>query len=451
MARVSTTFGSGGVVAAASAALLLLLLALPQGSRAQPGGGGDGGPPGSTSSATVECATDGTDAHYEEFLAGEGITMARWTATETGCPNHINWPLNPNAAGVMSVNQSVPAYPMLIASGGTTDLSSAAGTIGLMRNGVSMFSAWAVDAVVEYEDTAFYLEADTFDPCGGHATPTGAYHYHGTAGCLQEQAGAVKGEHSPVLGWSYDGFPIYGQLGPGGVEMKMCGADGAHDTACLDLCSGYEATIDEDEFTYRYYTSCGFDESFFPFTLNCFRGCCPTGNTCSDRLEACGVDADVGYTDDYVPVALESLDEFYDAELVLGDDLELIGSRTTVNCTLYLGSESEVGTGDVARQTTPSPTPAAVADADQETPSPSAATTVPTMGGGSGGGGSAGDAPTPSPEAAARSAPEPTASPSSGGDMDDADTSGAPGGISSSTPGIVFLGFMATAAMAFAS
>ncbi|CAN0546072.1 unnamed protein product, partial [Ectocarpus sp. 12 AP-2014] len=60
-------------------------------------------------------------------------------------------------------------------------------------------------------------EADTLDPCGGHATPTGSYHYHSTAGCLQEQAGAVVGEHSPLLGWSYDGFPIYGQLGPGGV------------------------------------------------------------------------------------------------------------------------------------------------------------------------------------------------------------------------------------------
>ena len=25
--------------------------------------------------------------------------------------------------------------------------------------------------------------------------------------------------------------------------------------------------------------SCGFDESFFPFTANCFRGCCPDGVT----------------------------------------------------------------------------------------------------------------------------------------------------------------------------
>ena len=28
-----------------------------------------------------------------------------------------------------------------------------------------------------------------------------------------------------------------------------------------------------------YVQSCGFDESFFPFTANCFRGCCPEGVT----------------------------------------------------------------------------------------------------------------------------------------------------------------------------
>lgn len=64
-------------------------------------------------------------------------------------------------------------------------------------------SSWARFKVVEYEDTAFYLEADAFDPCGGHATDQGSYHYHGTAGCLQEQAGAVAGEHSPLIGWAF--------------------------------------------------------------------------------------------------------------------------------------------------------------------------------------------------------------------------------------------------------
>lgn len=31
------------------------------------------------------------------------------------------------------------------------------------------------------------------------------------------------------------------------------------------------------------------------------------------------------------------MDEFYDTELIVGDDLELIGTEITVNCTLYLG------------------------------------------------------------------------------------------------------------------
>ena len=46
------------------------------------------------------------------------------------------WPIFQQVA---AVNNSIPAYPMLIENGGTTDLSQTAGGIGIMRNGVSMF------------------------------------------------------------------------------------------------------------------------------------------------------------------------------------------------------------------------------------------------------------------------------------------------------------------------
>ena len=46
------------------------------------------------------------------------------------------------------------------------------------------------DAAVSYETSAIFLEGDTFDLCGGHATGDGIYHYHNTAGCLQEQVRA---------------------------------------------------------------------------------------------------------------------------------------------------------------------------------------------------------------------------------------------------------------------
>lgn len=39
----------------------------------------------------------------------------------------------------ISSAETIPAYPMLIASEGTTDLSTAAGAVGIMLNGVSAF------------------------------------------------------------------------------------------------------------------------------------------------------------------------------------------------------------------------------------------------------------------------------------------------------------------------
>ena len=35
--------------------------------------------------------------------------------------------------------------------------------------------------------------------------------------------------HSPQVGWSFDGFPVYGPFGPGGVAIANCGADAEYD------------------------------------------------------------------------------------------------------------------------------------------------------------------------------------------------------------------------------
>eukprot|EP00904_Undaria_pinnatifida_P008293 jgi/Undpi1/4594/HiC_scaffold_18.g07948.m1 len=132
---------------------------------------------------------------------GSGSAMMRWGGSDTGCPNHVNWGINPNDAQYQPTNMSIPAYPMMLEAGGSTDLSSTANAVGIMRNGV------AIEQVVEYEDTAFYRESNSFDLCGGHSTGQGTYHYHSTAGCLQEQAALAAGtsarEHSPLLGWAY--------------------------------------------------------------------------------------------------------------------------------------------------------------------------------------------------------------------------------------------------------
>ena len=60
--------------------------------------------------------------------------------------------------------------------------------------------------------------------------------------------------------------------------------------------------------------------------------------SCSNKVEACGDDPDVGYSANHVPEASIPLDEQYDAELISGDDTDVIGDKNlSVNCTLYLG------------------------------------------------------------------------------------------------------------------
>lgn len=78
---------------------------------------------------------------------------------------------------------------------------------------------------------AYYGEAQTFDSCIGHQPGSGMYHHHANPVCLRAQlddnleqervlrTGGVYREkaadlrHSPILGWSFDGYPIYGPYG----------------------------------------------------------------------------------------------------------------------------------------------------------------------------------------------------------------------------------------------
>ncbi|MBL8206717.1 MAG: YHYH protein [Blastocatellia bacterium] len=78
---------------------------------------------------------------------------------------------------------------------------------------------------------AYYGEAHTFDKCLGHQPGNGQYHHHAHPICLRAQlddnliavntsrTGTVYREksapwkHSPILGWAFDGYPIYGPYG----------------------------------------------------------------------------------------------------------------------------------------------------------------------------------------------------------------------------------------------
>jgi uncharacterized protein (TIGR03437 family) len=78
---------------------------------------------------------------------------------------------------------------------------------------------------------AAFGEVETFDLCNGHQPQTGMYHHHLNPVCLRAQLNdnvvvvstgrlgtqyAEKSSgwtHSPILGWAFDGYPVYGPYG----------------------------------------------------------------------------------------------------------------------------------------------------------------------------------------------------------------------------------------------
>jgi hypothetical protein len=86
----------------------------------------------------------------------------------------------------------------------TTDNSNHAlpmGPIGIAVNGVVFFNPFDANSM-----DAFSL----LDRCCGHPAPDNTYHYHKYPICLNSPWADEGAEHSPLIGFAFDGFPIYG-------------------------------------------------------------------------------------------------------------------------------------------------------------------------------------------------------------------------------------------------
>ena len=288
-------------------------------------------PPGSSDDSGDACAADGSSASYSEMIStAQGVTKR--TIVSAGCPNHESYctgkPANKptcdeeglkgdgTEATDQDLNVDVPANPKLLdaddwaavladaatvpAAGATETASTSSldcemGGIAYALNGVVFYSGAVGNKLNDppcpqldiYDDTAEWI---SFDCCSGHSSGTGGYHYHFPPSCLIAQANKeapIAGGHSAQIGWAQDGFPIYGPLGPGGVEIRNCGASGAHATYCQDDCGGYEGELpDVDNYKYRYYITGKVNDLnslpsypkpddldlYFPFTIRCHRG-----------------------------------------------------------------------------------------------------------------------------------------------------------------------------------
>ena len=121
------------------------------------------------------------------------------------------WSQNPN----QPVNQNFVFKISLNPQENTGNKTKAPmGHTGVWSNGVSIFNAedgMSYNNQGVWNQNALYFEGVSFDDCLGHPAPNGEYHHHVNPTCLYDDSDDQN--HSPVIGYAFDNFPIYGAYG----------------------------------------------------------------------------------------------------------------------------------------------------------------------------------------------------------------------------------------------
>ena len=198
---------------------------------------------------------DGIDnlrlSHDKQFLIVES----------QGYPNHPTAVFpnskNPNAMRVQNFTFRFPLEPRLASQ--ITRLPM--GPIGMALNGVVFFNPFeqqGMNAVEGYSEV-------WLDSCCGHPQQTGVYHYHKYPSCVKSPFADDGHQHSPIIGWAFDGFPLHGPYESDGVMAKDIAGSQA-----LDVCNGHEDALRG----YHYHVTPG----RFPYILGGYAGVVEASN-----------------------------------------------------------------------------------------------------------------------------------------------------------------------------
>lgn len=165
--------------------------------------------------------------------------------------------------GIIGTNEQVPVpahdyvAPIPLQATLTDEPKTRDSSLGVAVNGVPIFDYTGGGEMSQDDLHHHQTEHDTIlthqlDVCGGHAGRGDDYHYHASPTCMIEQM--ENADDNPIIGWAFDGYPIYGDDNPDGTPIEA---------GTLDVCNGQADEI----FGYRYHTSNG-----APYIIQCLMG-----------------------------------------------------------------------------------------------------------------------------------------------------------------------------------
>jgi hypothetical protein len=136
------------------------------------------------------------------------------------------WPTDPNVPTNQNFLFRIPRVP---APNTGTRTATPLGPVAVWINGVVAFNArdaMSYNNQNVWHQNAVYVEASSFDACLGHPAPGGVYHHHQNPRCIYAVS---PSEHSRLIGYAFDGYPIYGAYayanadGGGGIARMRTG------------------------------------------------------------------------------------------------------------------------------------------------------------------------------------------------------------------------------------
>lgn len=205
------------------------------------------------------CAAVMTSVAQSGFADTVSVTCENGMATVVS----KSYPDHPLMTGIVGTNEQVPvpareyAAPIPLNPSLGNRPQTRDGALGVAINGVPIFDYTGGGEMTVADLFHHHPHNDTkltqqLDKCGGHAGRGDDYHYHVRPVCMIEQM--ENAGHDAIIGWAFDGYPIYADANPDGTAIEA---------EALDVCNGQA----DDTFGYRYHTSTG-----PPYIIQCLMG-----------------------------------------------------------------------------------------------------------------------------------------------------------------------------------